>query len=334
MQLAHAGFDLLFAGKPDALPRRHAQTLPQTDSDGLEDVFGSESTDLVDIAVYLAGAQSSRCRYLEELKACCQVEDSFLAQLSRRLYLLTRIHSAIEELRCRKKPSWSSLAPSNSNDATPSGCPECAVELGIRLLFVMVDHLLDKHEQPQLIKTFLEQINTLLGDLPPLYITEKTKSDERSLLSTAAVTDTARKIIIQCALVNVDLHPQSLRSPSASKLHSLAAIALVRMASARARASDLLCIVHGLLQRDDNFAISLLTKQKNCLASLVCCYNTQTGPHANSQVSLKAGQKLCHLFVKECYSLCKNSSWYVPQQLRSAVVQNAAVASNLILAPQ
>jgi len=262
MQLAHAGFDLLFAGKPDALPRRHAQTLPQTDSDGLEDVFGSESTDLVDIAVYPAGAQSSRCRYLEELKACCQVEDSFLAQLSRRLYLLTRIHSAIEELRCRKKPSWSSLAPSNSNDATPSGCPECAVELGIRLLFVMVDHLLDKHEQPQLIKTFLEQINTLLGDLPPLCITEKTKSDERSLLSTAAVTDTARKIIIQCALVNVDLHPQSLRSPSASKLHSLAAIALVRMASARARASDLLCIVHGLLQRDDNFAISdALTKK-------------------------------------------------------------------------
>ena len=93
-------------------------------------------------------------------------------------------------------------------------------------------------------------------------ITEKTKSDERSLLSTAAVTDTARKIIIQCALVNVDLHPQSLRSPSASKLHSLAAIALVRMASARARASDLLCIVHGLLQRDDNFAISdALTKK-------------------------------------------------------------------------
>jgi hypothetical protein len=34
------------------------------------------------------------------------------------------------------------------------------------------------------------------------------------------------------------------------------------MASARARASDLLCIVHGLLQRDDNFAISdALTKK-------------------------------------------------------------------------
>ena len=258
-QLAHLSFDELF--ECDA-PLSNTANQAQTGPVGLEDLFGNEMTDLAGSAIYLVGSEPLgasyhfRDRLAAELDAIGQCDDLFLAKLSQRLHMLECIHKAIFEQSDDAKSPWSTSVTSVPKNAGQKAALDYAIEFGIRFLYATVDYIQERNDDSLLRRSLLSDLICLLGESVPSSMAQQQESKQSCLRSvnTTTVTDTACKIITECALTSISLYQQQPRRRTfPSKHHSLGSTALLRLASARGRASDLLCIIRTLIQQDQSF---------------------------------------------------------------------------------
>lgn len=251
-ELAQSSFDEIFDFEC-SWSQKSSQSLAPLESAGLEELFGNDDTDLKDTAMYLADPDEISGltnmladRLTTELNNHCCCDDIFLTLLNQRLYLIVCIYKAVEELKASNKSPWPTIRQFSWLHCSNQS-PDYTILLGIRFLYAILNWLLEKNYDWPLKKSFLTHVAFLLGDLTPLSIEQKVGLSQAHfyLINIILVTDTVRKVLVHCAMSNFKMSIQ--QSHSVSKYRGVAATALVRLASARGRASDLLCIVRKLI---------------------------------------------------------------------------------------
>ena len=225
-----------------------------------------ESGDLADSTVVLTGQDpyslvaQTHARLARGLVAQCEPEDPFASLLGQRVLILQSIHAAItasstkeEGLSraeaCQLNSGRSRAVPSSSASLPP------AVGLALHLLYSLLDFVRDDICEPHQRADFLKQVAPMLSELPPLCLSDGMASTE-NISNHDVVLDSLRDFLYLASLPSACfLSTQSSEENIVSALETSemieqrteAATALLGLASARGRASDLLLAVKVLL---------------------------------------------------------------------------------------
>ena len=235
------------------------------DGGGFDDL--GESGDLADATVVLAGQDprvvvvQTHARLAHELSAQCDSEDPFGALLAHRVVMLRSIHSAISAASAkgaagpvaremRQTADGRFQGPMTSSAALPP-----AVGLALHLLYSLLDFVRDDICEPQQRADFLKQVAPMLSELPPLCLSEGMAAAE-DVTNHEIVLDSLRDFLYLASLpsacfllekaTELDV-ASALETPEMIEQRTEAATALLGLASARGRASDLLLAVKVLL---------------------------------------------------------------------------------------
>ena len=226
----------------------------------------SESGDLADATIVLAAGQDpqvvvaqTQVRLAHALSSQCDTEDPFGAILGRRVTMLQSIHAAISAA-CAKVPGGqvtrAELRQSDGRHPLSSSASlPPAVGLALHLLYSLLDFVRDDICEPQQRADFLKQVSPMLSELPPLCLSEGMAATE-DVANHEIVLDSLRDFLYLASLPSACfLHKRSsdedvaraLETPEMVEQRTEAATALLGLASARGRASDLLLAVKVLM---------------------------------------------------------------------------------------
>ena len=233
-----------------------------------------EVADLADATVCLAGQDSREAvrqtmqRLAHDLCVHCRSDDPFAVLLSQRVAMLHMMHVAITN---KRRDAAEAAGPGEAAQASLLAQPATvdmppAVQLALHLLYSLLDFVREESCEPAQRADFLKQVAPMLAELPALCLSHPGEEHihPRSLLPGEAgsnrdtVLDSLRDFLYLASLPSAyfpnsagsaerDEVTATLTQADTIEQRTESATALLGLASARGRASDLLLVVKVLL---------------------------------------------------------------------------------------